>query len=1440
MYVVASTSKGAVMSLIGSKSAARALCLCALVLAITSCDKGSKSAKADATEWDRPATVEQLSGAIFPSSPSFDASNVGTLQIPDDKAGTAPLATDSLEVRVFLVGRMAKTEVKQVFRNHTNRQTEGTYSFRLPENASLSRLAMDVEGKMVEGELVEREKARLIYEGIVRKQKDPALLEWTGNNRFSTQLFPIPAKGTKTVILTYEQMLPAEFGQLAYDYSLPNLEAVTDGEKINAFSFTLESEDGLELKEARYGAKITQRSLGGQVTLEQKNFTPRGNVRVNLRMKQDNIQTATIRTARRAGVGYFLADLPINLPGGTAPGDVKDFILAIDTSAGAGKPVVEQSLALARTFIERSSKGARFAIITGDLEVNVCGEGLDASAALACLKGVRSGGASDLGEMIEKAGSAARKLGRSSHTFLIGDGVATIGEMDGELLEAKVKYQFEDPKHTFHTLAMGHGPNEEGLRTMARIGGGQTLRIIPGEPEPLTAVRMQSAVRSALLEGIEIKVVDGEVKELVPAKPMRMAHGEQLGIFGVANKNATLEVTGTYLGKAWKRTIKVGENKSKDATSPQIARFWARGRIADMLDENAPRPDVVALSLEYGVMSPYTSFLVLENQEAYDRYQIERRKDEEANRQLIADQGQANPGGNLAKSNDDLKSLLDEKKSPPSVQKPMAEKTLALEESEPREFPKTEGRMVDEVDATSLEVNKEQAPELLTLGGLDGAKDNRAMGLGTRGVGRGGGGQATEVIQQQRTKRVARRRPSKKSISRGAEEYIELSFTGDEKPGTGGGGRGFGRVGGLGKVDTGSGRGMGGKVGKAKKKVNFYKMFKEEPTLSAGCNSANIKRMINAKSNALRFCYELEYQSRPSLTGNVRIKWQIDASGAIHNVEMKSSSLASKTVGGCMVRVFRRMYFERPEGTCSAEQNFMFLPDGPEFEEKRNRIVLESLEMRSSLTVHEMQRVIELHLKLGQEKKARAAFKMYSAMEEVPNAGELLPQYDVPKSLSDDYIKMMKKLLGSPEEIEEVQPQAIGFAMFLGRNKAQQTFLEVFGKKLSSPLQAHILRSYVRQDPDSFTQMWDVWTTLYDSTELYAAVSQVGSDIAKSNKYPHPALDTLAKMDQDGKLIEPLRGEFVMLSLEAKQPDTSSKYLLDVCSKPAHQTWCMSNSKSYLGMLEDRKQAAELEENLSSAYQKLVDAMHARRADDMGNVSMIQEIADLHMQLGQPEKARRVLSEIVEFSPHDYNARTQYGGILAKRKELLAACEQYAISVQLDPKQRDTFRSMIALRRMKDGEGIADKLRDCVVDGVSKLPVKRSLSLVLTWEDPSADVDLHIHENNGQDHVWYRERESANGGLLYYDITDGYGPEIYVLGSGPVGEYSLGLVYYSGSTQNIKAQLTVLRDAGSVNETRKTYDVLLPRSDSETEYSVTKIQFDEKDRSIDGSKVVDP
>ena len=142
---------------------------------------------------------------------------------------------------------------------------------------------------------------------------------------------------------------------------------------------------------------------------------------------------------------------------------------------------------------------------------------------------------------------------------------------------------------------------------------------------------------------------------------------------------------------------------------------------------------------------------------------------------------------------------------------------------------------------------------------------------------------------------------------------------------------------------------------------------------------------------------------------------------------------------------------------------------------------------------------------------------------------------------------------------------------------------------------------------------------------------------------------------------------------------------------------------------------------------------------------------------------------------------------------------------------------MMALRRQPAASH--EMLRDCIVDGVSKLPVQRAVSLVLTWDEPNTDVDLHVHEVGGQ-HVSYRNRESPNGGLLYYDITTGFGPEIYVLGSGPKGEYRLGLVYYRGAKKNLSGQLTIIRNAGSATETREVRSFILPEADSAREISI--------------------
>jgi len=126
---------------------------------------------------------------------------VGTLEVAREKAGATLLALEKLSVDAVTTGDVAEVTVEHVFRNDGDEQLEGTFRFPVPERAILTGLAMEIEGRLMEGELVEREKARKTYESIVDEMRDPALLEWEAGRIFKLRVFPIEARSTKRVVL---------------------------------------------------------------------------------------------------------------------------------------------------------------------------------------------------------------------------------------------------------------------------------------------------------------------------------------------------------------------------------------------------------------------------------------------------------------------------------------------------------------------------------------------------------------------------------------------------------------------------------------------------------------------------------------------------------------------------------------------------------------------------------------------------------------------------------------------------------------------------------------------------------------------------------------------------------------------------------------------------------------------------------------------------------------------------------------------------------------------------------------------------------------------------------------------------------------------------------------------------------------------------------------
>ncbi|MGI8555345.1 MAG: VIT domain-containing protein, partial [Pyrinomonadaceae bacterium] len=130
------------------------------------------------------------------------------------------LPVKSINIDVKISGQVATTHVTQIFRNDTPYTLEGTYFFPIPETASISEFAIWENDKKLVGEVRSREEARRIYDDIVRRLRDPGLLEYAGKDLFQATIFPIAPNSDKKLELTYTQMLKAESGTVAYRYPL--------------------------------------------------------------------------------------------------------------------------------------------------------------------------------------------------------------------------------------------------------------------------------------------------------------------------------------------------------------------------------------------------------------------------------------------------------------------------------------------------------------------------------------------------------------------------------------------------------------------------------------------------------------------------------------------------------------------------------------------------------------------------------------------------------------------------------------------------------------------------------------------------------------------------------------------------------------------------------------------------------------------------------------------------------------------------------------------------------------------------------------------------------------------------------------------------------------------------------------------------------------------
>ena len=554
-------------------------------------------------------------------------------------------------VTVTIEDQVAITRVEQEFVNEHDWECEGTYVFPLPEGAAVSEFIMWVDGVPVEGKILEADEARAIYEDIVRRRRDPALLEYVGRSAVQASIFPIPPGGSRKIELEYSQVLPVVNGLVSYVYPL-------NTEKFSA----------RPLEEVRVRVEIRSRDAMRAVyspTHQDRVYIERdGNYRAVIGYEETDVlpdqDFELVYTVSQKDIGLNLltyresADVPSGDDGPAlseaegfflllvAPsvkveeGRVipRDVILILDTSGSMEGEKIEQAQEALVYVLEHLNAEDRFNIIAFSTGLQQYAGGLrpasEAGEAVEWVRRLEAVGGTDINRALLEA-LAQADTERSTVLIFLTDGLPTEGVTEIEQILANVEAaasQSADGVRLF-PFGVGDDVNTILLDTLAEQQRGAAGYVRPHERIDEEVSGFYAKISTPILADIELDFGDVLVEDTYPYPLPDLFAGTQLILVGryrlpsPSGGGGRITLTGKVNGErqefVYEGNFAEGGDGSAALTTSFIPRLWATRKIGHLLTQIRLHGEqrewvdaVVALSVRYGVITPYTSFLIEE------------------------------------------------------------------------------------------------------------------------------------------------------------------------------------------------------------------------------------------------------------------------------------------------------------------------------------------------------------------------------------------------------------------------------------------------------------------------------------------------------------------------------------------------------------------------------------------------------------------------------------------------------------------------------------------------------------------------------------------------------------------------------------------------------------------------------------------------------------
>jgi len=550
--------------------------------------------------------------------------------IPNPRPGELipPLTVKYHRVMVEIRDQVAKTSIDEVFINNYDRDIEGTFIFPLPEGASISEFAMYIGDKKVEGEILDSSQARKIYEDIVRRLRDPALLEYIGRNTFRARVFPIPARGEKRIQLSYSEILKGEKGLVRYLYPL-NTERFSF-QPIEDVTVSMKIDSKVPLTNIYSPShKVSIRKEGpntASVGYEERNVKPDKDFIIYYAVSSDDIGMTFLNDSDKENSYFMLLAAPRYVKAGEKVIN-KNLVFVLDSSGSMSGKKIQQAKEAARFIINHLEERDRFSVIDFDDSVSLFSDELvsanseNKEKALQFIAKVEDSGGTNINEALLKALSLMSQGGRPNYVLFLTDGQPTVGITGiGEIL--KNIAAANTARSRLFVFGVGFDVNTELLDKLSSDNRGTSVYVGENEDLEVAVSGYYEKMSSPLLADLALSFKGIEIFQSYPQTLPDLFKGSQLIVLGKYKGNGPIDIHLVgKVGKEEKRFVLENQKLAQDESYRFLPRLWATRRIGYLLEQvrlQGPEKELVDevrnLGVKYGIVTPYTSFLVTEKE----------------------------------------------------------------------------------------------------------------------------------------------------------------------------------------------------------------------------------------------------------------------------------------------------------------------------------------------------------------------------------------------------------------------------------------------------------------------------------------------------------------------------------------------------------------------------------------------------------------------------------------------------------------------------------------------------------------------------------------------------------------------------------------------------------------------------------------------------------